>query len=528
MGGVEIKGILSNPLVSNILLSKSVLNLLIISSNLLMLVPNSSYAASEGNRYSYSAKGSSTTKSSISGMGEDSVGEDRDKNDKSKSINLRSILEKGLRENPGEKVREYQKLSLENEQDKNFGKFWYPQVSLVGYTDNQRIARIYSRDNLSSSRSYPNGYVGVSFGEYTIFNWGKDYLNYLNTKGELERKQETLFEERLRLKLDLIRFYFDLVRAKNIERIVKDYVRQSTFVYRVSREKAALKKINEQHYYQSRTQYLLGQQEYNQSRIERRNIEKEFAYVLGDESSSVYHPTEVLEFRKLRISVDEAIRLFAEHNSQVKDRKEALIYANRIFERTLKDNLPLPKFSINLGAYLHTFSADSAADRYSTVRIEDDHSLTNAPGGKNVEMRAMISVSWNIFGEKGFFNTRDRMSAYYQKVITKTEYDNTMQWVENTVRKLYQQIMELEEQVNITGPLAQNAKKEYNYTLDNYLSQKASFVDWKDSLLSLRRAEELLETVKFRHLALKLELAALIGIEDFPGENFEKLAIRSE
>ncbi|MBF0297139.1 MAG: TolC family protein [Oligoflexia bacterium] len=446
----------------------------------------------------------------------------------SKNVTLRGMLEQGLRENPQEKIRQYQKYIVEIASARNNDKFWYPQIGLVMKTENQRIARLLSKDNLSTSRSTPDGYIGLEFGEYTVFNWGKDYAKYLNVKEENQRKSENLFDQRRNLKLNLISLYFELIKLKLFERIAQDYVRNSTFVYRIGREKVTLKKISEQQYYQSRTQYLIAQQQYNEARVNTKNFEKTLSYILGEEPFTTYKPEEYLRYKKINMTLDQAVNLYQENSALIKDKMQALTAAHRNFEIAFKENLPLPKFSINFGSYLHTFSSSGAKTMHTTSEYRSDGTLLNNPGGSNIELRASINMSWDILGTEGLFNGRKRSEAFYEKTIAKIDYDNSKKYVDTNIRKLLEVIVELEKEMTIVTSYVANARKEFNQTLENYLAQKTSFLEIKDALLTLKNAEELMEGTKFRHLKAKLDLAEEMGVEDFPGDNFEILAVREE
>ena len=56
--------------------------------------------------------------------------------------------------------------------------------------------------------------------------------------------------------------------------------------------------------------------------------------------------------------------------------------------------------------------------------------------------------------------------------------------------------------------------------------EQRKFYDFHLALLDLTETKVLYEQTKFNHLNQKLTLARLAGLEDFPGENFEHLAIR--
>ncbi|MBF0359464.1 MAG: TolC family protein [Oligoflexia bacterium] len=445
-----------------------------------------------------------------------------------KSVSLRWVLEQGLRENPQEKIRQYQKFILEIARSRNNDSFWYPQINLVIKAENQRISRLFSKDNLSTSRSMPDGYVGLDFGEYSVFNWGKDYAKYLNVKEENQRRSENLFEERRNLKLDLIALYFELIKLKTFERVAQDYVRHSTFVYRVGREKLALKKMNEQQYYQSRAQYLIAQQQYNEARVNTKNFEKALSYILGEEAFTSFKPEEYLRYKRVNISLDQAVNSYQENSMLIKNKMQVLSAAHRNFEIAFKENLPLPKFSINFGSYLHTFSSTGGKTMFTTTEYRSDGTRLNDPGGSNIELRASINMSWDILGPEGFFNGRKRAEAFYQKTIAKIDYDSSKKYVDTSVRKILENIVELEKEIAIVTPYLANARKEFSQTLENYLAQKTTFLEIKDAILTLKNAEELMEGTKFRHLKAKLDLAKEMGVEDFPGDNFETLAVREE
>ena len=110
----------------------------------------------------------------------------------SRALSLKEVLEEGLRKNPEERVRDFDRQLLQLSWEDTYQSFWYPQLRLrLGTNQDQRIGRLYRGDRQGSSptSSSPSGFFGLEFEDYTIFNWGKDYLTYLN----LSKLQTRLF-----------------------------------------------------------------------------------------------------------------------------------------------------------------------------------------------------------------------------------------------------------------------------------------------------------------------------------------------
>src|SRR5690606_27552898 len=132
-------------------------------------------------------------------------------------------------------------------------KFWLPTISLEMETSNHRIDRFReSSQNTPTmgAQQAPTGSLGLVLGEYTLFNWGRDYLEYQNEKQTLGRATQRLNEARRRLRFALISQYFNLVKAKEVRKIHQEQLRQTAFIHRMAKEKLQLRKIKAQEYYQ--------------------------------------------------------------------------------------------------------------------------------------------------------------------------------------------------------------------------------------------------------------------------------------
>ncbi|MCM2351793.1 MAG: TolC family protein [Bacteriovoracaceae bacterium] len=441
-----------------------------------------------------------------------------EKETEGRAIDLRSVLEEGFRRNPFEQIRGQQKEQIELLKTDLFQKFWLPTVSLELDTSNQRIDRF--RESSQSTpgmgaQKAPTGSLGLVIDEYTLFNWGRDYLQYQNDKQTLNRANQQLAEARRRLKFDLITQYFNLIRTREIKGIRQEQLRQTSFIHRLAREKLQLRKIRAQEYYQTRSEYLRSQTEYQESLYDVGLQEETLANLLGDEWRGNYRTNEELKYVSVNTSMSEAMKLAEEQSVDFRNAKLQYDNASRTYERTLKDNLPLPKFSFNLGTYRTGFDPEGTSWNYQTT-----------PGNRNIELVAAIDMKWTLLGEGGFFNSRDNQQSYLNKRIAEINYFNTKRLLEVKIRTIYKTLRYLEQKVEIAQYQHKNAQSNYDSVLDNYIAGKTTYSDIKLAIDNLVISQMNSENVKFEHLLKKLELADYMGLEDFPGENFEQLAQR--
>lgn len=435
-----------------------------------------------------------------------------------RNLDLRSVLEEGFRRNPFEQIRTQRKEQIELFKTDVWQKFWLPTVSLEMETSNHQIDRFReSSQNTPTmgAQKAPTGSLGLVLGEYTLFNWGRDYLEYQNQKQTLTRESQKLNEARRRLRFGLISQYFNLVKAKEVRKIHQEQLRQTAFIHRLAKEKLQLRKIKAQEYYQTRSEYLRAQTEYQESLYDVGLQEEEIANLIGDEYQIGYRTSEQLKYVSVNTSMDEALKYSQEQSPEYKDAKLQLENFSRTYEKTLKDNMPLPKFSLNLGTYRTGFDPDGTTWNYETT-----------PGNRNIELVASIDMKWTLLGEGGFFNSRNNQQAYLNKRIAEINFFNTKRALEVKIRTIYKNLRYMEQKVEIADFQHKNAQKNYDSVLDNYIAGNTTYSDIKLAIDNLVFSHTNSQNVKYDHLIKKLELADFMGLEDLPGENFEQLAQR--
>ncbi len=438
-------------------------------------------------------------------------------NDVYKNLQLNDVIEQGLRKNYDQNIRGQRQELNEIAFSGAKSAFWLPELKITLNTDNQKIAnlRSSSRAPTTPNSTSPSGVLGLSLGDYTVFNWGKDYALYLNKKSVYERQTQIYNESKRELKLDLINSFFALLSAKNIEKIRQEELRQTSFVYRLSKEKITVGKTSKQDYYQARSEYLKSQNDYHDAKIVADQADEGVAFQIADAVGTKYVINESLDYRRLKISLDEVLELATKNNPTLLTNKVIIDNAERDYDVALKDNMPLPKFSINLGAYNHRFGPTTNTTRYETYS-----------GGGNVELVASINTSWAITGQDGFLNSNRLATSRISKEIASKEFEKNTHYTQSNIRQTYKTILSLQNQLVILEARLPSLQKTFDTILDNYLGGRTKFYDFSMALSDLTTTKIFYEQVKLQHLREKLTLARLAGIEDFPGENFELLATR--
>lgn len=432
-----------------------------------------------------------------------------------KPISLSQAIEQGYRQNFEQQERNYQKRLIEINWLDARDAFWMPQLQISLTTEPQRLASLKngSLPGDASTKS-PAGTFGLELGEYTIFNWGKDYLAYQNQKTSFERGNQRLDEQRRELRHDIIIDYFYLLTIQELVDVKRDQLRHASFIYRLNRERISTKKVSSQDYFQARQEYLKAQTDYQDIRDLVVEANRLLAARISDDAGTRYIVNQGLSSTKIKLTASEAARLVLERNPDVLSSKALSEIAGREEEILQKENLPLPKISVNLGAYNYRFGSDRNSFRHETT-----------PGSSDIDVVATINATWSLTGEGGFFNSRRTTRGALNRGLAHKRQQKAEFLGETNVRELFEKIKIYETQLEILEARSLNSVKQYDVVLENYMNKKARFSDFQHALEEKNEARSRYAEMRFEHVKAKVLLARTIGIEDFPGERFENLAI---
>ena len=434
-----------------------------------------------------------------------------------KNLHLNDVIEQGLRKNYQQNILgQFDSLNeLEFQGAKN--AFWLPELKINLTTSNQRISTLSSNSSTPINSSTPTGALGLSLGDYTVFNWGKDYAIYLNKKSLYSRKKQVFDESKRELKLELISTYFNLLATKQIQKIRQDQLRHASYIYRLNKEKIAVGKTSKQDYYLARSEYLKAQNDYHEAKSSADVADENMAFLITDEIGTKYVLNEELDYKRIKITLDDSLALSAKNNPTILNNKTTVENAERSYDVALKENMPLPKFTVNLGAYNKNFGPGINSTTYETVS-----------GSRNVELVASLNATWSLTGEDGFLNSNKLSIGRIGKEIAFKELEKNSHFSQSFIRQNYLSILSLQNQIIVLEARIPSLQKAFDTILENYINGKTKYYDFHLILDELTTVKVLYQQKKLQHLQEKLDLAKVTGIEDFPGENFEQLAVRAK
>lgn len=442
---------------------------------------------------------------------------DRFKVKGAKPLDLSGAIEQALRKNYDQNQRDFSQEVLDLNWEDTKESFWMPQLSLRLQTDDHRVSRLKSGGQFDGLPRRPGGSLGFELQDYTIFNWGKDYLAYLNNKETYRRSTRVFVEQRRVLKHNVIIKYFELIYLERLVEIYRKQLRHSSFVYRFNREKVSTKKINKQEYYQARSEFLRAQNDFQEVSNNLRVAEEEMAFLIADPPGTRYILKQKLDYEKIQIPLEEAEKIAIKNNPEILESNKDVENAKRSYEIQLRENLPLPKFSVNLGAYRHRFG-----QRQSTTRYE------SGLDGNTIDVRASINATWSIIGTGGVFNERTTQRTLINRHSSFSELAEARHKTLSDLQRAFYRLKTYEQQIRILEANSETNDKTFDVILENYLNRKTAYINFSDALLESVRSDILLAEKYYLHTQQKVLLAQEMGVDELPGKSFEKLGALKE
>lgn len=435
-----------------------------------------------------------------------------------KALSLSGAIEQALRANYDQNQRDYNQEILDLNWEDTKEAFWLPQLSLNLTTSDQRISQIKAGDEgqVGLPRR-PTGSLSLGIQDYVLFNWGKDYLQYLSDRESFLRSTTRFKEQRRALRHQVIIKYFEVAYLQRLTEIYRRQLRHASFVYRYNKEKVSIRKIGKQEYYQARSEYLRAQNSFQEINNQQRVAEEELAFLLTDDPGTRYLLKDQLDYKRLQMPLEDAEKIAVQNNPEILESTKDVNNAKRDYKIQLRENLPLPTFSVNLGAYRHQFGRGINSTRY-------DSGLN----GNDIDIRASINATWSLTGVGGFFNQRTTDSLAVARQRSFSELAEARHKTLSDIQRAYYRLRTYEQQIRILEASSQTNNRTFDVILENYLNRKTAFINFSDALLEAVSSDAALAQAYYLHTQQKVLLAQEMGIDEFPGKSFEQLGVPKE
>ena len=426
-----------------------------------------------------------------------------------RSLTATEAIEQGLRKNFTQQNRDHTERMLALNWKDTQENFWMPRSNLEFSSDPQRLLR-FKKGRYPDNNGTLSGMFALKIEEYTLFNWGKDYLAYLNTRTDFMRDSQTLKDEKRTLRNQIMIQYSRLDQFYAIQSVLKEQLRQSAFIYRFAREKARLGQLSTQDFSAARSQYLRAQSEYQVGLDESRYEDAQMALMIVDPPSTRYILKGTTHYQKLHYDLSKGMETAKQRNPQIKREKKNVERMERQYQLTQRESYPLPKISLNVGAYRHHWESDNSLGRHET------HG-TNS----NLDLIAEIKATWPLSGKGGLFYQHKNRGVRIKVDQARNYLARAHHQTESRIERHYRAVKSLESQMAVARARRENAQKTFDLTSENYINRKTRFNSYHQALEEMVEARIHFLKIKHRHFEEKILLAEAIGIEDFPEEILE-------
>ena len=439
--------------------------------------------------------------------------------DEVEELTLEAAIAKGLRSNPAIVGRRLDQEINEMSYQTAWEKMFLPSLSFNAVTTSY-----YSVGQLGHSpATMPNKEAGrgnmqhgaptgtqtyLGLGQYTLFNFGKDRDTYEIAKMNMERSRQTMKEAERQIRFDVISKVYTLKTKQDLLDISKRTVDSAKAVVELVRSRIAVGKAKENDLSSADVDLLTAQNQllgdettYNQSLWDVNTI-------LGDELNHKYLIKAKIDFKKMKMTMEEALKAFQDNAPAIRDAKLSLESARIAYRRAQKDSLPLPTVTftgINLGYAMGTTKSTPIRD------------TTGGSTSGNFDIVTGLNFTIPLWGDGGFLGGRTRRAAEIAEEKAEIALRVASNASEYGIRSIYTQFSQQETSIENAQKIYRDTGKIFEAALHG-LQGSANFnrLELKDAITQLRSAEQNYTNLVLSHYALKLSLASAIGVDEFP------------
>lgn len=431
-----------------------------------------------------------------------------------KPISIGGAIQQGVEQNHEQINRDYLKEILEIDWKDTWSSFWLPTIDLSLTINPHRLSQFRRTSALiGSNPRNTGGNISLNMGQYSLFNWGKDYLSYLNSKQTYRRQKQVLTEEKRELKFNIVESYGELLSSRDRLRSYKKFLRHASYAYRMAKEKVQAKKLSLQNYYMIRTLYLKAYEQYTVEKREYQTRNENLAFILDDEVNTRYSTNEELVFQRVLAPINSFYDFAKKNSPDILSAHVNQKVSERNLEIARRENLALPELTIDLGAFSRSTTTTSHTQGYTG----------GITGNENLEIIATLNATWTIVGRNGLLNMRRLSRANLENRsatrLQKRAIDQNMYFITNT----FQRLKTYEDQYEITQTKKVTAKTAYEITLEKYNRNKTTYLNFLHTISDYIEAEVSLTNLLNNHLKERINLARYSGIDDLPDLLFEHI-----
>ncbi len=424
-----------------------------------------------------------------------------------------SLKDAVLRAMESNKDLKENKLSLQSSEisyNDAWDQMYIPQINLALNTSASKtiapISKGVDYNPAYENHGYPSSFAGVSLGEYTLFNFGKDKITFDQAKLEWERNKEIFEEQKRSVRFSVINAFWSLKSKLNKLDGYEHSVEIASVIVKLLESRVMMNKATWTDVSSSNVDLMNVKNFRDKAKTEAMGALYSLNVLLGDEVGTRYQIDEEIIFLPIKVTEEVLYETYLKESPNIKNARKDLLKAHMSLELSEKNQLPLPsvKFSgVTVGYGNNLYGGK--LDPYTQY------------GSKNFEVSAGVNFTMPLTGPGGLFGNR---KVEYYKIQRETNEIH----IANIANKDRQQIFDYIQNIRQYEQTIENNRQSYKDSMvvlqsifDGMLKQQVfSRLDVRDAINQARDREQELNDALITHLYNKTQLAAFIGVDYLP------------
>jgi outer membrane protein TolC len=429
-------------------------------------------------------------------------------------LTLERAIRRALQHNPQLNESRFSFQSAKNAWDDAWESFWLPTVGLnFSTTGDYTIYQLPNTTNRAigplggMNHGYNTSAVGLTVGNYTLFNGFQGWNGYETAKLTFERAKLQLAADERHTRFDVTVKYFAYKTELDKLDAAKRSVEVAEAILDLQKSKKALKQATDDDVNSSNVDLLGAQSTVSSEQNQIKTTLNALNLALNDPLDTPYQMQTELKFEVLKLDFESALKVFMERSNVMADARLQLRGAQLGLETAEKARIPIPTVTLN-GITL-TYSNGYYGGTQNPY--------PDTGKGGNFDLSTSINLSLPLLGPGGFLGSRSVANARIGRDRQEITYARTITDNSGNIATQISGIKTLEAQILLQREtFAKNAA-----LLDGLVARMTkgtvSRLEFRDAINSARDAEFTVKDSTQQHLQQENALAELLGLDHLPG-----------
>ncbi len=368
-------------------------------------------------------------------------------------------------------------------------------------------------DPNNRARGYPASSIGLALGQYTLFNFYRDKIQFEVTQANYDRAQQRFAEFERNLRFQIEGLYADARINQDVLSASLRSVETAKAIYELMVSRKKVGKAGDDDVSSTNSDLLAANGAYEAANASMLGALSSLSSTLNvqfDEGLTLSTP---VDFKPVRITPAAALAIFKSTGPTYRDLYTNRLVADLQLELAEKNRMPLPTVSFSgiTLSYGNSYGANGNSQYANTG------GPSGAPAGQ-LNVGVTLNLTLPILGPNGFLGSRTIESTEIGRDLAQISLDKGVRAAQDQIQQAVQQLNALEKNVATQKQIFDNDSKLLVDVFSKMSQGKATRLELRDAIREAFGAEGSYLTQVLGYYKQKLNLALLIGVDALPGE----------